>query len=163
MKQENDPAKKKEFLDAYKKVRKPTAPSERVIPDKRRKIEERENLRDVQDLKDLKDGSRSDPLNPSGRAAIANVRARVVVTGKVQGVFFRAQAQEHASAAGLTGWVRNRGDGSVELVLEGPKEDVRHVIDWCHAGPPAARVANVEVFWEQAKGEFTSFETKHTF
>ncbi len=163
MKAEKDPAKKKDFLEAYRKVRKPTAPSERVIPDQRRKIQDSEDYLDdyPDEAKRRGDKDRQDyEARKSGTQAI---RARVIVTGKVQGVFFRAQAQEQASATGLTGWVRNRADGSVELTLEGPKEDVQHVIDWSYTGPPAAHVIGVEVFWEQSTGEFAAFETRHTF
>ena len=150
MKEENGPAKNKEFIDAYRKVRKPTAPPERVIPDKRGKAKEYDEYKEYADYEAAKDRDQ-------------DVRARVIVTGKVQGVFFRALASEQAKTAGLTGWVRNKADGSVELTLEGPKEDVQHVIDWCNTGPPAARVAGVEVFWDRPTGEFATFETRHTF
>ena len=145
---------KKRFIDAYKKVRKPTTPSERVIPDKRRQLESREDLQEYKEYKGYKDyGSQEAPA----------MRARVIITGKVQGVFFRALVQEQAVAAGVTGWVRNRTDGSVEIVLEGDKEAVQQVIDWCYRGPPAARVDGVEIFWEPATGEYESFEARHTF
>jgi acylphosphatase len=137
-----------DFVDAYRRVRKPTAPAERVLPDKRSKIDDEQEYKEYEKFREYEE-------HP--------VRARVIVTGKVQGVFFRALAQEQAAAAGVTGWVRNRSDGSVELILEGLKEAVQQVIDWSYVGPPAARVDNVEIFWEPATGEFSSFEARHTF
>lgn len=73
------------------------------------------------------------------------IRRRLRVTGKVQNVFFRAWAAEQAAALGLDGWVRNRADGSVELVVQGAPELVDTMIARAHDGPPAARVAAVDV------------------
>lgn len=67
----------------------------------------------------------------------------LVVTGRVQGVFFRAALREQAERLGLTGWVSNEPDGSVRAHLEGPAEAVDTVVEWCAQGPPAARVADV--------------------
>jgi acylphosphatase len=64
----------------------------------------------------------------------------VVVRGLVQGVFFRASAREVALGMGLTGWVRNRGDGGVEALIQGPRAAVDAMVDWCLSGPPQARV-----------------------
>jgi acylphosphatase len=75
------------------------------------------------------------------------VHARVVVRGVVQGVFFRDGVHDEARRERVAGWVRNRADGSVEAVLEGPRPAVERVIDWCRAGPPRARVEEVEVEW----------------
>jgi acylphosphatase len=72
-------------------------------------------------------------------------RVRVVVTGRVQGVWFRDSCRERARAAGVAGWVRNRGDGAVEAEFEGPAAGVDEVVSWCKTGPPRARVDNVEV------------------
>lgn len=69
----------------------------------------------------------------------------VRVTGRVQGVSFRYYAQQEAVSLGLTGWVRNDVDGSVELHLEGPWDAVDAMVDWCRQGPPAARVRDVAV------------------
>lgn len=85
------------------------------------------------------------------------VRAHIYVSGEVQGVFYRASTREQASSAGLTGWVRNLADGRVEIVAEGPREDVQSLIDWCHEGPPRARVTDVSTRWLDATGEFSSF------
>lgn len=85
------------------------------------------------------------------------VRAHIQVRGRVQGVFFRGSACDEAEALGLTGWVRNCADGSVELVAEGEEKLVERFILWCHQGPPAARVTDVEVGRFPATGEFQSF------
>ncbi len=73
------------------------------------------------------------------------IRVRVVVKGRVQGVFFRDGCRSEARAAGVTGFVRNRHDGSVEAELEGPEAAVERVVAWCRTGPPRARVESVEV------------------
>jgi acylphosphatase len=80
-------------------------------------------------------------------------RARVRVRGRVQGVFFRAEASERARSLRLAGWVRNCPDGSVEAVFEGDDERVASMVDWCRHGPSGARVDDVDVKWEQAAGE----------
>jgi len=84
-------------------------------------------------------------------------RAHVFVSGRVQGVFFRANTQAEAQRRGVTGWVRNCFDGRVEAVFEGPKDKVQEMVAWCHKGPPFARVDKVEVLWEEYRGEFASF------
>jgi acylphosphatase len=73
------------------------------------------------------------------------VRYRVVVTGLVQGVWFRESCRREADRFGLAGWVRNRADGAVELEAEGPEAAVARLVAWCRLGPPAAEVARVEV------------------
>ncbi len=76
---------------------------------------------------------------------------RLSIRGKVQGVCYRASAQDAALAHGLTGWVRNRLDGSVEAVVQGPSSAVQAFIEWAHRGPPAARVDTVEIEdWSEA-------------
>ncbi len=72
-------------------------------------------------------------------------RVRVVVTGLVQGVFFRDGCQERARAEGIGGWVRNRSDGAVEAEFEGPTAAIERMVAWCREGPRRARVDNVEV------------------
>jgi acylphosphatase len=73
------------------------------------------------------------------------VRRRVVVRGRVQGVWFRESARERADALRVAGWVRNRPDGAVEAELEGGREDVEVVVSWFRHGPPSARVEGVSV------------------
>lgn len=71
-------------------------------------------------------------------------RVRVIVRGRVQGVGFRAACQAEATAAGVRGWVRNKWDGSVEALFEGPGEAVDRMIRWCHRGPRMADIEDVE-------------------
>jgi acylphosphatase len=77
----------------------------------------------------------------------------VVVTGRVQGVFFRAEARDRASSLDLAGWVRNNPDGSVEAVFEGDQERVESMVEWCRRGPAHAQVDDVQVAWEDPRGE----------
>lgn len=87
-----------------------------------------------------------------------NVRAHLLVSGRVQGVFFRANTKEKARDLEVTGWVKNRDDGKVEAVFEGDKGNVNKMIDFCKKGSPAAEVSDVEVNWEDYKGDFSNFE-----
>jgi acylphosphatase len=80
------------------------------------------------------------------------VRRRVVVRGRVQGVFFRDSVRARASSGGVAGWVMNRDDGAVEAVLEGPAAAVERVLGFMETGPPQAEVADVEVSEEDAGG-----------
>jgi acylphosphatase len=84
-------------------------------------------------------------------------RLRVVVTGRVQGVGFRYATLDEARRLGLTGWVRNCRDGSVELVAEGPRQRLERLLIWCHDGPSGALVSNAEAQWNEPTGEFRSF------
>ena len=79
-------------------------------------------------------------------------RAHVIVRGQVQGVFFRAETRDRARSLGLSGWVRNNHDGTVEAVFEGPAERVESVVSWCRRGPAGAEVEDVEVLWEEPVG-----------
>jgi acylphosphatase len=81
------------------------------------------------------------------------VRARVIVSGVVQGVFFRASTRDEAHRLGVSGWVRNLPDGEVEAVFEGPKPLVDRAIEWTRGGPPSAVVQRVEVHWETPSEE----------
>jgi len=85
------------------------------------------------------------------------IRAHLIIEGRVQGVFFRDSTRREAIELGLKGWVKNRFDGSVEVVAEGPKEKVETLIAWCHHGPPIARVTRVHEIKEDYTGEFDSF------
>jgi acylphosphatase len=80
------------------------------------------------------------------------VRRRVVVHGRVQGVWFRASTRERAHREQVAGWVRNRRDGSVEAVFEGPAQAVDALLAFCRRGPQGARVDRVEVFEEETQG-----------
>ncbi len=87
-------------------------------------------------------------------------RVHAHVTGVVQGVSYRASTRRQAERLGLTGWVRNRDDGSVELVAEGPTEALARLIEWCRRGPPLAEVTGVQCEWHPATGEFSQFELR---
>jgi len=87
-------------------------------------------------------------------------RAHLYISGIVQGVGFRWSFVEVAERLGLKGWVRNLPDGRVEAVVEGPKDAIEKLIEWAHRGPPLAVVENVEVIWEEYKGEFDSMEIR---
>ena len=82
------------------------------------------------------------------------------ISGRVQGVGFRYSLQREAARLGLTGWVRNRRDGSVEATIQGPQDAVEKVIEWAHRGPSSARVTDVQV--KEAQGEFDRFDVKPT-
>lgn len=86
------------------------------------------------------------------------LRAHLIISGWVQGVAFRYYTRDIARRLGLTGWVRNLRDGSVEAVFEGEEAKVEEMLRWCHEGPPAARVNQVQVERSQANGEYSRFE-----
>ncbi len=90
-------------------------------------------------------------------------RAHVVVSGRVQGVFFRSETQDEANRRNVSGWVRNLPDGRVEAVFEGEKEDVDRLIEFCRRGPPGARVSRVDVHWEDYVGEFRGFKVRYGY
>jgi len=81
------------------------------------------------------------------------VRIHVWIRGRVQGVFFRAEARARAESLGLAGWIRNAMDGSVEAVFEGDDARVRSMVEWCRRGPSGARVDEVEAETEEPRGE----------
>ena len=74
---------------------------------------------------------------------MGNIRAHLIIEGRVQGVFFRDSTRREAIKLGLKGWVKNRFDGSVEVVAEGPMGKVEQLIQWSHHGPPSARVTRL--------------------
>ena len=86
-------------------------------------------------------------------------RRRVVVRGKVQGVFFRDSAQQEAEREGAAGWVRNRDDGAVEAVFEGDPGAVERLVEWCRSGPSSADVEDVEASDEEPEG-LSGFEAR---
>ena len=89
------------------------------------------------------------------------VRVHVIVSGRVQGVFFRYETKKEALKRGVKGWVRNLPTGEVEAVFEGEKGDVEEMIKFCRKGPPLAKVKDVKVSWEEYKGEFEDFKIIH--
>ena len=86
-----------------------------------------------------------------------DVRAHVFISGRVQGVFYRASTKDKAEQLGLKGWVRNTSDGEVEAVLEGEEIIVKEMIAWCKNGPKFADVSNVKVEYKKFLNEFKEF------
>jgi len=93
------------------------------------------------------------PMSAGPALAEPMFRRRVIIRGVVQGVFFRATCAEEARARGVSGWVANRPDGSVEAVFEGDEAAVTALVEWSHSGPPYAVVSDVEVSQEAPRGE----------
>lgn len=89
------------------------------------------------------------------------VRAHLIISGRVQGVFFRYTMEQLASKFNVTGWAKNCLGGAVEAVLEGDKENVEKVIEWSHHGPSSAIVENVDVTWGKYTREFNNFSIKY--
>jgi len=87
-------------------------------------------------------------------------RIDVIVRGYVQGVGYRAFARRQARALGLRGWVRNDVDGSVRVVAEGERSDLRALVDALHSGPSDAEVQDVEVSWQPYSGALADFEVR---
>ena len=84
-------------------------------------------------------------------------QVQLFVRGRVQGVFFRASTQREAKRLGLTGWVKNRSDGGVEILAEGEEDGLKELIAWANRGPSAARVERVDVRWRSFAGEHSDF------
>ena len=82
---------------------------------------------------------------------------RILVSGRVQGVFFRYSARQHAEELGLTGYARNLNDGRVEIIAEGEEYGLKSLLSWVHRGPSGAYVDRVEIEWRPIKNVFSSF------
>ena len=89
------------------------------------------------------------------------VRAHVIISGRVQGVFYRMETKRAADRIGVFGWVRNLKDGTVEAVFEGDPERVNEALDWCRHGPPRAEVADVDVIRSEYTGDFNGFNVSY--
>ncbi len=87
-------------------------------------------------------------------------RIHIVVKGIVQGVYYRYNTLKKAEECHLTGWVRNKTDGSVEIVCEGTEENINNIVRWCKKGPEGAYVREIETTWGQYTGEFNAFEIR---
>ena len=85
------------------------------------------------------------------------VRARLLISGIVQGVGYRYSCRREAQSLGLTGWVRNLPDGRVEAVLQGTREQVERMIKWCYRGPEEARVSDIAVSYEEPAEDSKEF------
>ncbi|MBW1992668.1 MAG: acylphosphatase [Deltaproteobacteria bacterium] len=84
-------------------------------------------------------------------------RAQVLISGRVQGVFYRAYTRDQARARGLKGWVRNLPDGRVAAVFEGQRSSIEDMLAWCRQGPPYAMVEDVQVEWQPYRGDLQDF------
>lgn len=87
-------------------------------------------------------------------------RLHLKISGQVQGVLFRANAQEFAKVLGLTGFVSNLNDGTVEMIAEGEEENLKKFLAWANKGPELAKIEKIESKWAKPTGEFSSFEIK---
>lgn len=83
-----------------------------------------------------------------------------IVTGKVQGVWFRDSTCREALKLNIVGWVKNLTDGTVEVIAEGNEDELQKLIDWLHVGSPRSNVENVDVKWSELTGDFTQFEMR---
>jgi acylphosphatase len=99
--------------------------------------------------------SRSDLI-----AASDLVRLRIFVSGRVQGVFFRAATADEADQLGIKGFARNRSDGTVEIVAEGKRKHLEMLLAWAHTGPRHARVDDVTAEWGEFQNEFSHFRAR---
>ncbi len=88
------------------------------------------------------------------------VRARLLISGRVQGVFYRASCRREAEARGLAGWVRNLPDGRVEALLQGPKAAVEEMVAWCYRGPEEAAVSAIDVTYEDPRDDLAGFRIR---
>jgi len=89
------------------------------------------------------------------------LNVHVLISGKVQGVWFRSSTKQKAEQLGLTGWVRNTPEGDVEAVFEGEEKIIKEMIEWCHRGPPLAKVENVEVKKQNLTNGFDGFSVRY--
>ena len=89
------------------------------------------------------------------------VRAHAIISGRVQGVCFRMETCRAVEHLKITGWVRNKRDGSVEAIFEGEEADIEAALAWCRQGPPISRVDDVKVSWEAYTGEFQGFNVTY--
>ena len=84
-------------------------------------------------------------------------KVHVIISGRVQGVWFRASTKSKAEQFGITGWVRNTSDGNVEAVFEGDEKIIEEILEWCNHGPPLAKVDNVEIKKQSSSNDFDQF------
>lgn len=87
-------------------------------------------------------------------------RVTATVSGRVQGVGFRYFVVRSATSLGLSGWVRNRADGAVELLAEGPRGALEELVETVRRGPPGARVTSVETAWQEGAPEHHGFQVR---
>ena len=92
---------------------------------------------------------------------MAKIRMHLIIEGRVQGVWFRESTRREAASLGVSGWVRNRPEGTVEVVAEGMEEKVKKLVSWCHHGPSSALVREVYEKEEEWVGEFDGFDISY--
>ena len=91
-----------------------------------------------------------------------NIREHLIIEGRVQGVWFRESTRRQVlKIGGLTGWVKNQPDNTVKLIVEGNREKVQQLLDWCQSGPPMARVQSIDILEENYLGEFSDFMVRY--
>lgn len=89
------------------------------------------------------------------------IQAHVLISGKVQGVFFRSNTEDKVKELGLNGWVKNLPDGRVEAVFEGEEKVVNEMVEWCKKGPRFSHVRRIDVEFDKASNEFHNFEIRY--
>jgi acylphosphatase len=89
------------------------------------------------------------------------IRCHIFISGRVQSVFFRDNTRKKAEKLGVFGWVKNLSDGRVEAVVEGEKDKIENLIEWAKKGPFLAKVNDLEIEWQEYKGEFTNFKIRY--
>jgi acylphosphatase len=89
------------------------------------------------------------------------LNVKVLISGRVQGVWFRANTKNKAEQLGLTGWVKNTSDGKVEAEFEGEEEIIIKMLEWCKGGSPSAKVTNIEINRKSPKNEYDNFEIRY--
>ena len=90
-----------------------------------------------------------------------NSRVNIIISGRVQGVWFRASTKQKADQLGITGWVRNNSNGCVEAVFEGDEETIQEMLEWCHQGPTYAKVKDVKVTKSTPTNDFEGFSIRY--
>ena len=89
---------------------------------------------------------------------MANIRMHLIIEGRVQGVYFRDSTRKEAVTLSVFGWVKNLPDGTVEVLAEGPEDNLKELVSWCHHGPPGAKVQRVHETREEWGNEYKSFD-----
>lgn len=100
-------------------------------------------------------------LSPNRQSSLKKIRKHLFTGGRVQGVFFRDGAKKMAQKLGVFGWVKNKKDGSLEMVLEGEKSGVEKMEKWAQKGPIFAKIESFKSSEEEYRGEFDSFEIRY--
>ncbi|MBW2966619.1 acylphosphatase [Candidatus Woesearchaeota archaeon] len=88
-------------------------------------------------------------------------RIHIIISGRVQGVFFRAGTKRQAKILNITGWVKNNPDRTVEIIAEGEETNLKQLISWCSKGPLIARVDDIKIEWQKYKKEFEYFSIRY--